>query len=200
MAPSAPFSKPVRRSVVGGYVGSDSILLAQIQAGDPAAFEELFHTYHAGLCAFAFRCLGSREIAEDVVQEVFLFVWDRRQTLRLQTSLRGYLFAAVRNAALSYLRHQRVEERSESHTADLFAAAAPSPEEELQIADLSDAVRAAVDRLPTRCRLIFTLHRERGLTYGEIAEVLGLSRNTIEVQMGRALKALRTRLAEFLKN
>lgn len=166
-----------------------------VRAGDPGAFEALFHAYHAPLCAFAYRYVGARDLAEDIVQEIFLFVWERRETWDVRTSVKSYLFTAVRNAALSYLRHERVVRRREAETVELFDGRSAGADAEADAAETLAAVQQAVGRLPERCRLAFTLHREQGLTYSEIAEVLGISPRTVEVQMGRALKSLRKSLA-----
>jgi RNA polymerase sigma-70 factor (ECF subfamily) len=172
--------------------------ISRIAAGDEAAFETLFHAYHARLCAFAYRYVGAHDLAEEMVQEVFLFIWDRRETWDVRTSLKSYLFAAVRNAALSYLRHERVVRRHDAETVELFTRPTPSTDSEVRTTELVAAVQRAVNRLPERCRLVFTLHREQALTYAEIAEVLAISPKTVEVQMGRALKTLRKALAGFL--
>jgi RNA polymerase sigma-70 factor (ECF subfamily) len=166
-----------------------------IRAGDASAFEAMFHQYHARLCSFAYRYLGARDLAEEMVQEVFLCIWERRASWEVRTSVRSYLLTAVRNAALSYLRHERVVRRRVTEISQLQVALTPSPEVRTLEAETIAAVRQAVGRLPDRCRLIFTLHREQGLTYAEVADVLGISPRTVEVQIGRALKALRRGLA-----
>src|SRR5262249_30219790 len=136
-------------------------------------------------------------VAEEIVQEVFLFVWGQRETWNVKDSAKNYLFTSVRNAAVSWLRHERVGHRHEAETVAVSARRVPTPDRDLTASELTAAVRRAVDRLPDRCRLIFTMHREQGLTYGEIASVLDLSLKTVEVQMGRALKALRKALAVY---
>jgi RNA polymerase sigma-70 factor (ECF subfamily) len=169
----------------------------RIRAGDPAAFERLFLTYHASLCAFGYRYLGARDLAEEIVQEVFLFVWERRETWEVRSSVKSYLYTAVRNAALSYLRHERVVRHRQREAIALFETSSAGADLEAAAAEIAAAVRRAVGRLPERCRLVFTLHREQGLTYAEIAQVLGISPRTVEVQMGRALKSLRRALADY---
>lgn len=171
--------------------------VARIRAGDAAAFRALFETFHAPLCAFGSRYVGSRDIAEEIVQEVFLFIWEHRATWNIRDSVKNYLFTAVRNAAVSWLRHERVVHRRAADMVAFPTRPVPPADGDLIANEVLVAVRRAVERLPARCRLIFTLHREQGLTYGEIAAVLDLSRKTVEVQMGRALKALRTSLAAF---
>jgi RNA polymerase sigma-70 factor (ECF subfamily) len=172
-----------------------AVEVERVRTGDPHAFEALFHQYHAPLCAFAYRYLGARDLAEEIVQEVFLLVWERRATWEVRTSARSYLFTAVRNASLSYLRHERVVRRREPEVRELLRALAPSGEPESTEWETIAAVRQAIGRLPERCRLVFTLHREQGLTYTEVADVLGISPRTVEVQIGRALKSLRKALA-----
>lgn len=167
-----------------------------IRTGDAGAFEALFRAYHASLCAFAYRYLGARDLAEEIVQEVFLFVWERRETWQVRTSVKSYLFTAVHNAAVSFLRHERVVRRRESEAIELFQVPRPTADLEVAAAETLAAVQQAVARLPERCRLVFTLHREQGLTYAEVAEVLAISPKTVEVQMGRALKSLRKALAQ----
>ena len=175
---------------------SETGLLSRIQAGDQEAFAALFNSFHGPLCAFVYRYLAVRELAEEIVQDVFLYIWDRRETW-LPSSIKAYLFTAARNGALSYLRHQHVVEQRGADSIQLFSGSVPSVEDQLDASELVRAVQSAVNRLPTRCRLIFTLHREQGLKYSEIAEVLKLSPKTVEVQMGRALKSLRKSLADF---
>ena len=166
-----------------------------IRAGDSSAFETLFRAYYAPLCSFAYRYLGARDLAEEIVQEVFLCIWERRESWNVRTSVRSYLLTAVRNAALSYLRHERVVRRREAEVRDFHEVVAASPEVRALEAETVVAVRQAIGRLPDRCRLVFTLHREQGLTYAEVAEVLGISPRTVEVHIGRALKSLRKGLA-----
>lgn len=163
-----------------------------------AAFEALFREHHAPLCGFAYRFVHSREIAEELVQEVFLYLWEHWDRWETGAPVKTYLFTAVRNAAISYLRHQRVVQRSEPEVVvELFSHSGPSPEADARSAELAAALARAVARLPERCRLVFTLSREQGLTYNQVAEVMGISPKTVEMQMGRAFKALRRYLAPY---
>jgi RNA polymerase sigma-70 factor (ECF subfamily) len=174
---------------------STNALVERIRAGDESAFEALFYAYHEPLCRFACRFVDAPDVAEEIVQEVFLFVWERRESWDVRESAKTYLFSAVRNASVSYLRHEQVVRRHEAETVPLLVQANDNTDEQLASNELVRAVHAAVRRLPHRCQLVFTLHREQGLTYAEIAAVLGISPKTVEVHMGRALKALRKSLA-----
>ena len=170
---------------------AEPALVAALRAGDERAFETLFRAYHAPLCSFAHRYVRAPDVAEELVQEVFLHLWQQRAAWEGRGALKTYLYTAVRNAAVSYLRHERVAQRRSAETLALFDRPPLAADRAAASHETAAAVRAAVDRLPERCRLVFTLNREQGLTYTEIAATLGLSVKTVDTQMGRALKALR---------
>lgn len=161
------------------------------------AFNQLVREHYARLCSFAFRLLSSREGAEDAVHNVLMRVWVRRPTFDFSDPL-PYLYRAVRNETVNTRRQDSTEERSRDHLAQQPARLGDDASVQLDATNLASAVTAAVDALPERCRLIFTMHREQGLRYAEIARVLGLSEKTVENQMSRAFKALRHRLAPYL--
>ena len=177
---------------------SERDLLARIARGDRDAFEQLFRDHYAALVRFGEGLLRSREVAEDVVQEVLLNLWRQRETVRVDDSVRAYLYRAVRNRSLNQIRNERVRREA----VPVLALALESRESEagdaaLLETELEAAVRAAVAELPPRCREVFELSRVRGLKYAEIAEALGISIKTVETQMGRALKALRDKLGPY---
>jgi RNA polymerase sigma-70 factor (ECF subfamily) len=172
-------------------------LLLRLRQGDDAAYDAIFRQWYAPLVATTAALLRDRGPAEEVVQDVMLELWRRRESLTLETSLRAYLFQATRNRALNYLRRQRVEARGES----TIAAGLPTPEpadSEVREAELSVAIQAAIAGLPDRCREVFELSRIRGLKYSEIATELGISVKTVEAQMGKALRVMREKLAPWL--
>lgn len=172
-------------------------LLERLRQGDSAAFEEIFRTWYGPLVGTAERMLHDRAVAEEIVQDVMLELWRRRETLTPDGSPQAYLFQATRNRVLNHLRHRRIEQRTEpevrAEVPALPAADAHVGEQELEVA-IQDAVRA----LPDRCREIFELSRVHGLKYSEIATALGISVKTVEAQMGKALRLLRERLATWL--
>lgn len=173
-------------------------LLDRLHRSDESALIELMRAYVAPLSRFAFHYVHSREIAEELVQDVFLRVWEHRTSLDPMTRIKSYLFIATRNSAISHLRHVRVERSRVDEDAGQDVIHSVTPQSELEGMELQQAVQKAVNALPERCRLIFNLHREEGLTYAEIASVLGISIKTVETQMVRALKTLRSRLASYL--
>jgi len=170
---------------------SDQELVSEIVAGNPRAFEALFRAHHQGMCAFAVRMVLRRDVAEDLVQEVFLYIWRHRESWLVHSSVKQYLYAAVRHGALRFLRHERVVRKSIPETVILFERPPRLADADLDAEEIVSLVQRAIAKLPERCRLVYTLHREQGLTYAEVADVMGISAKTVDVQMGRALKALR---------
>lgn len=126
-----------------------------------------------------------------------LELWRRRETLARDTSPQAYLFQSTRNRALNHVRHEKVERKAEpilTARSDIDASAPGElVEEEIEV-----ALRRAVSELPERCREVFELSRTAGLKYSEIAAVLGISVKTVEAQMGKALRSLRVKLAQWL--
>jgi RNA polymerase sigma-70 factor (ECF subfamily) len=169
-----------------------------LRDGVDSAFEVLFLRYYGSLCTFAHRYVETEAVAEEIVQEVFLYTWRRRGDWKFEgDELRRYLFSAVRNAAMSHLRHRAVERRTAGEVA-LQLLRSPSPADHAATSDeVVRAVRSAIGRLPNRCREVLTLHRDHGMSYHEIARTLGISPKTVEVHMGRAFKLLREALPAF---
>lgn len=167
----------------------------QIRAGDDSAFEALFRTYANRLCAFVDQHVHAPEVAEEIVQDLFLEIWHRRDQWRPKTNVRAYLYKAARNKALDYLDHQRVVDAWKQQAGIEETTGSPAPEENLRQKELTRAVQAAIDQLPERRRLIFILNRRHGMTYAEVAEMLDISVHTVETQMSRAFKTLRKLLA-----
>jgi RNA polymerase sigma-70 factor (ECF subfamily) len=175
-------------------------LVARVQAGDEAAFRALFITFSAELVAFGARLVGSSAVAEEIVHDVLLGVWQGRSSWTVRDSVRSYLFGAVRNRAIRYLKHERVVWRwrerqvAEARTRPAWPAS-PMADEHDRTQALDGALARAVAELPDRCHQVFTLRWQRGLSYADIAKAMGISVRTVENQLARALKALRRRLA-----
>ncbi|MEM6347345.1 MAG: RNA polymerase sigma-70 factor [Bacteroidota bacterium] len=171
-----------------------SISTLAIIAGDSNAFESLFHQWYGRLCRYAMRYLTDPDEARDLVQGVFVKLWENRSKLVADNPLGAFLYTAVRNACLNQLKHQKVRQDYQTHHQSLRPEWSGSPEEVLEAFELEERIREAIAALPDRCREAFTLSREEGLSYQEIAQRMGISPKTVEVQISKALKLLRQKL------
>lgn len=166
-------------------------------APDIATFEAVFRAHYAPLCDYVYSYVRSRAVAQELVQDLFLRLWERAPG-PAGTLAASYLYAAARNRALGHLRRERVAAAWASDPA-LATPAAPAADEPLHEHELREAVDRAVAELPERCRLVFTLSRYRRLSNAEIARTMAISVNTVEQQMWRALKTLRVKLAPYIQ-
>ncbi len=158
----------------------------------------LFKTYYKPLCNYAYSFLNDRDEAEEVVQATFINVWDKRQSIEIQTSTKSYLYRMVRNASLNVIKHSKVKQ---AHVKYEIAGGEPSHEEVTQSvisSKLEKRIIEAMKTLPEQCRLVFQLSRFEELKYGEIAEQLNISVKTVENHMGKALKIMREQLKAYL--
>ncbi|WP_077919032.1 MULTISPECIES: RNA polymerase sigma-70 factor [Spirosoma] len=176
----------------------DETLIGEIRIGNEAVFETVFRQYYAPLCRYARPMLGDIDEAEEVVQAVFLAVWERRETLLITTSLKAYLYRAVHNRCLNRLNQQSVQAGHRQQAADELYSQPPSPTQHLLTDELSTRLQQAMGRLPEQCRRAFELSRFDELSYREIADRLGIATKTVENQIGKALRILRTELSDYL--
>jgi RNA polymerase sigma-70 factor (family 1) len=186
-------------------VSDDSALdtrLTLLRRTDEAAWmEALFREYYAPLGQVMYRVVADRAVVEDLLQDVFLRVWQGRAELPDILSYRAYLTRAALNAALRYQqRGQRQVAWDDAPAAATTPAVAPDGLAALHHDDTEAAVAAALDRLPPQCRVVFELSRYEELSYQQIAEALEISPKTVENQMGKALRVLRGALAGTLRD
>lgn len=147
----------------------------------------------------------SKDSAEEVVQDVFVNLWEKRFTLVVNSSLRAYLFTAVRNQSLNYLKHLQVINEYNSYYSDMlndagyyYSLSQETGASLLMASELEKKIEEAVDSLPKECRRIFLLSRHDGLKNQEIADELGISVNTVQKQMSIALGRLKIALKNYL--
>lgn len=176
-------------------LSSDTLLTAPVNI--ETSFEFLFKTHFKALHAYAYTILQESDTAEEMVQNVFCKLWEKRDTTFLNQSAKAYLYRSVHNECLNHLKHQKVKSKYQSHAArnsnTMENAGANTEHKELQMHLLN-----ALNDLPEQCRTIFQMSRFEELKYREIADKMGLSVKTIENQMGKALRILRYKLVDFL--
>jgi RNA polymerase sigma-70 factor (ECF subfamily) len=182
---------------------ADADWVARVRESDLAAFEALVRWYSDRLCAFVYASTRDVEATKELVQDLFLWIWRHRHEWHVRGGLTTYLYRSARNRAISYLRHDHLEQRwrEQASLADADDQSRISPNagaERIGVDDLSKAIDRAVGSLPDRCRQVFTLNRQHHLSYRQIAETLGISVKTVEVHMGRALVTLRRQLTDWI--
>ncbi len=162
-----------------------------------SSFEELFKGHFRELAAYAFAMLNDQVMAEEVVQQVFYQIWEKRETVVFDTSVKAYLYKSVYHRCLNYRKHQKI--RQEHARQVLWQKQEAQPEATgISNKEMVSQIQSAIDSLPEQCRLIFQMSRFEELKYREIADRLEISVKTVEAQMGKALKQLRVLLGNYL--
>tara|TARA_R110002050_G_scaffold280808_1_gene427883 strand:+ start:499 stop:1041 length:543 start_codon:yes stop_codon:yes gene_type:complete len=162
------------------------------------SFELFFkRNYHLS-CLVALRYVKSTEIAEDIVQETFMYLWQKRTELKIHRNVKSYLLRAVKNKSINYL--QREHQFDELTDSGLLVDFNQDPEAHNSEEELAVQIASSIEVLPTQCKKIFLLAYQDNLTYSEIATSLNLSKNTVKTQMGIAYKILRGRLKNYVLN
>ena len=171
-------------------------------AYSPRDFEKIYKLYYPKLFGFARNYIPADEDAENIVQDVFLTLWEKRSEFEISYTLTSWLFTLIKNKCLNFLRHKLIEEEYKIQMQEELSFKLYSLES-LDYSfqsekELEERIRQAVDSLPERCREIFVKSRIVGKKYKEISDELGISINTVENQMVTALKKLRILLKDFL--
>jgi len=176
-------------------VNNDNQLIEQINKGNKQIFNDLFREYYQKLCAFAFKFVKTKDVSEEIVQDIFVHLWENSDTIQIQLSLKSYLYSAVRNKSLNFLKHEKFEtEFAESTIYEEYYEI----DENQENTELIVKLKKAILNLPEKCQEIFVLSKNEGLTYDEIADYLKVSQKTVENQMGIAFKKLRADLICFI--
>lgn len=164
-------------------------LKEKIASGDQKAFRELFMAYCAMLTQFAFSIVKSRDAAREIIDEVFINLWRNKVTIGNIRNLKVYLYTATKNTALNYLSVNARNNITQSF--DLLSVQLideQSPERKLINSEILNKINAAIENLPPRCKMVFKLVREDGLSYKEVGEILNISPKTVDAQMVIAVK------------
>ena len=187
--------------ILAGYgnlkVEQTAIVRSLMPTGE-TSFEHLFKMHFRGLHAYAFTILKDEAMAEEIVQNVFFKVWEKRELLEIETSPKAYLYKAVYHDCLNYLKHKKVKSAHAMHVVRHGSDKIENTSGKLMMGELKEKIQSALNELPEQCRTIFQMSRFEGMKYQEIADVMGLSIKTVENQMGKALKLMRVKLVEFL--
>lgn len=154
-------------------------------------FQETFYKHYEPLCKYAFTIVKEPHSCEDIVQETFLRVWEKKQNLIGSEELTWYMYTAVRNNCLSFIEKKQKTVLGEFKGQEIIDMPGERPSPTAKESDYDTLLKEALTNLPPKCREVFVLSRVSNLTYKQIGESLGISIKTVENQMGKALKILR---------
>lgn len=174
-------------------------LVKRLIKKDQGAFEVVFKKLYKPLCGYANKYLNEFEQAEELVQEVFVKFWEKCDTIAADSSIKSYLYRSVHNTCLNHIKHLKVRDNYRQHIIEQMSRDQSGGSDESDQPELEKRIHNAIDNLPPQCSKIFKLSRFEGLKYKEIADHLGLSIKTIEVQMGKALRILREEFKDHLR-
>lgn len=161
-------------------------------------FELLFKSHYQNLCSYAYLFLKDPDISEDTVQDVFYKLWKNRDAVSIKTSVKSYLFRAVRNGCMNVIEHMKVRDGYRENIEGGYHGEKQETIDHAIVSELELKIRETIDRLPAERKKIFMMSRYEGLKYREIADELGISVKTVENQMYQALGFLRENLKEYL--
>jgi len=170
-----------------------------LQINNQRKFQEIYHQHFNGLANYAYAVLKDKDVAKDVVQDVFLDLWNKRETLTIKTSLEAYLVRAVKFKSIDFIRKDKTKQQ---YVEKMMSINIPLTEdkndEDEQTTERKKQLSYAIAQLPPKCRQVFLLSRLSGYTYKEIAKEMDISPKTVENQISRALKLLRQKLSDLM--
>ena len=171
-------------------------LFAELAKNNEKAFEQLFHTYYGHRCFFASRILSEDISAEEIVQDFFVKLWEKRHQITIDSSVKNYFYRSIKNLCLNLIQHNKTKLR---HAQTVLSENKNNQTEKdgFYEIDLAKKIEESILSLPEKRRRIFRMNREEGLKYREIAEKLNISIKTVEAQMSLAIKALKDKLKKY---
>jgi RNA polymerase sigma-70 factor (ECF subfamily) len=161
-------------------------------------FEKLFKEHFTGLCYFAQKYLGDMDTSKEVVHAVFIKIWENRAGFDFEKPAKSYLFTSVYNRSMNVIRDNKKFSSSDDNDAHDASLETGEFTDTMEVAELEGQIKMAIQKLPEKCREVFELNRFEGKKYAEIAEHLNISVKTVEAQMSKALKVLKTELKEYI--
>jgi RNA polymerase sigma-70 factor (family 1) len=178
---------------------SDAQLVDILRIGDASgAFSEILKRYSGILINFTYRRVGDLPLAEDLLHDSFVYLWEKRLSLQLKNGLESFIFTVVRNRILDYFKHQKVSQKYINDFHKFLSGNESNTDHLIRYNDLSALIDREINALPEKMRVVFELVRKQNMSRKEIAEFLDIPENTVKTNMQRALKILRGRLGEVV--
>lgn len=175
---------------------TDKEILELLKTNGEKAMEIIYNEYYNYLCHATYKILNDSVATEDIVQDVLMEIWKKKEQLTVTISLKAYLRRASINKALNYLRGRKMKFEDDDSYTETFVDSDDS-QEKLELSELSDVINNTIESLPEKCRLVFSLSRFEGMTYQEISNQQGISVKTVENQISKALRILRAKVKQY---
>ncbi len=175
-----------------------NFLIDRLRKGEETAYEILFKEYYKVLTMFANRYLRDIEAAKELVQDLFVHLYERRENLDINSSLKSYLYRSAHNRCINYINAQKIRSKYAEHVNTNSDVRDNSLEHQVNTTEIEHALYKAIGELPPKCQSIFKMNRFDGLSNTEIADKLRLSKRTVETQISKALKILRVKMEPYM--
>lgn len=169
-----------------------------IQSGDHTTFRKIFEEYYAPLTLFARKFVHDQDMAREIVQDMFVNFYEKSAVLTIQTSLKAYLYQSVRNSCLNVMKLEKTHLTHHAVLSSLSGTGEADWTDKMMETELENMICQVISRLPEKCRQIYLLSRQAGISNREIAQKLNISIRTVETQVSKALKILRKKLDQYL--
>ncbi len=174
-----------------------NLLISSLKKGDSKAFVSIYSLYWESLYAIGYNRLKSQSDVEDIIQELFTDLWNKRKLINIKDSLRMYLYTAMKYKVIDHLRKKRLDTVNLDDIKPKFSLSNESPERILSLNELYDHLKKGVDQLPDHCRLVFKMSRDLNMSASEIADELNVSKRTVETRIYKSLKYLKSNLSDY---
>lgn len=179
---------------------TNALLLKKLKKGDEKAYEFLFKNYYEQLVLFAVKYIHDLDKAKELVQDLFVTFYEKRAQIEIATSIKSYLYNATKNKCINDINSVKTKAKHEEYIKLTTNNKENNIEQTIYKNEMETALMGAIDNLPARCKMVFRMNRLEGLTNPEIAEKLQISKRTVETQISKALKILRSELKPYLAN
>ena len=174
----------------------EKAILTALKNSDIKAFDTIYYKYHKKLFAYSLRFIKCHADIEDLIQKIFVFIWEKRANINPDKSFNNYLFTIIRNEIYDLLKKKALME----YYNDQIIGDIAETNDDIEIKKLVELIYSLIEKMPERRRQIFMMNRDLGLTYKQIAEELGISENTVDTQIRNSLNYLRNELHKHIKS
>jgi len=187
----------IKRKHYKSLLNREDNIFQNIKQGNIDSFEVLFRTHYSELCNYAFRYIRDKDNAEEIVQDLFYKLWEKKETIVIRSSVRSYLYRSVYNNTMMLIREKNKRKTTNKLPENSAMIPGDEPDQQMQTSELDEVVQSTLSAMPQKVRRIFEMSRFEGLKYKEIASKLLISIKTVEANMGKALKLFRDNLKEY---